>query len=275
METENRMVVQYLKKHPSHAARSLEHLPPQEIGAVLVGVPVGVAAGLLAALPSTVGAGCLTALPAAAATSLIRELPAHLAAALLRRLDAGARTALLAGLPLHTRDRLRRLLRFGENTVGALMDLEYFQVFADATAHDVRQIARQHYGSGVAYVVTREQNLLGATSLRALEDLSAGATAAGLARMPATTLSPQTDYAVAASHPCWLEVDEVPIVSREGLLLGILYHRTLRSKAGEARLLSGDGLETAMGLGEVVWLGLHGLVDTVMTATGTEVRNDS
>ena len=63
--------------------------------------------------------------------------------------------------------------------------------------------------------------------------------------MPATTLSPQTGYAVAAGHPCWLEVDEVPIIAREGILLGILYHRTLRSKAGEARLSSGDGLETA------------------------------
>jgi Mg/Co/Ni transporter MgtE len=275
MDTENRMVVRYLKKHPSHAAHSVERLQPEEISAVLESVPVGAAAGLLAALTPALAARCLSVAPATTASSLIRQLPAHLAAGLLRRLNADDRTALLAELPLHTRDRLRRLLRYSDNTVGALMDLGYFQVFGDCTVRDVQEIARERHESGVVYVVTREQQLLGATNMRALEDLPADATAAESARMPITTLSPQTDYSVAAAHACWLEVDEVPIISREGILLGILYHRTLRLKAGEAQLSSGDGLETAMGLGEVVWLGLHGLVDTVMTATAAEVRHDS
>jgi hypothetical protein len=95
-----------------------------------------------------------------------------------------------------------------------------------------------------------------------------------LARPPVATLSPNTECAVALSHPCWLETDEAPLVSRGGALLGVLRHRILRSSAGSALAMSRSGLDTALEMGELFWLGLQGILDTVLSGPAKEVQHD-
>ena len=274
MDTESRLIIRYLETHPMDAARSLERLPLEEIRAVLDTVPHDAAVGPLAALPPTVAARCLSAMPASSAAGLPAGMSDQVAAGLLRRLEAAPRSALLSELPARRSERLQRQLRYDENAVGALMEMEHLQLFRDSTVKDARQVAQEHGASGMAYIVSRDQQLTGVATLRDLVTSPPDATVASLQRPPCATLSPKTDCSVALAHSCWLEVDELPIVSRDGVLLGVLRHRVLRAWAGGARPLTRGGLNTALELGELVWLGFQGLMDTVVSATAREVGHE-
>lgn len=273
MNTETRLLVRYLETHPMDAARSLERFQPDEVRAVLERVPAAAAADALAALPSSLAARCLSPMPLPAATEVISGMSDHQAAGLLRRLDAEELNTLLSALPLLRRDRLNRLLRSDENTVGALMDVDFPHVFRDSKVQEAREALRGQNGTGEFYVLARTQHLAGIVSAGNLAAAPDEAAVGTLARPPKATLSPDTECAIAVSHRCWLEVDEVPILSREGVLLGVLRHRMLRSWAGAARPTGRGGLDTTLGLSELVWLGLLGLLDTAIATTAREVRH--
>ena len=274
MDTENRLILRYLESHPFDAARSLQRLQAEEIGAVLENVPAEAAASTIAALAPDLAVRCLCEMPPSTAADLLVSMPDQLAARLLRRLDAAPRHTLLSALPRRRRDRLEHMLPFGENTVGTLMDLEYLQLFRDSTVQDAHQAVREHTEPSGVYVVARDQTLAGIISRKELIALLPNATLATLAHPPKHTLSPKTDCSVAIAHPCWLEMDEVPIVSRDGMLVGVLRHQVLRAWAGNVLPSHRSGLDTALGLSELVWLGFQGLLDTMTSAATREVRRD-
>lgn len=273
MELEDKLIIRYLQINPSNAARALEQLPAEKIWPVLEEMPVSAAANVLPALPPSLATLCLAGMPASAASDLIQALSVHVAAGLLRRLQAAEQRALLAALPAGRRSRLQRLLSFRENTAGALMSLEYIQLFRGATAQQAQKLIGADTESGVAYVVTEDQRLTGTVSLRELEEAPPQTTVGALMRKPKTTLSPNTDCSVAVNHPCWYDVDEAPIVSRDRVLLGILRHRMLRIWSRNAHSFRQSGLDTSLELGEFVWLGFQGLLEIVISPATKEAEH--
>jgi len=271
MNTEERLVVRYLSAHPPNAARCLERLAPGEVSAILESVPPDAASGALAALPPGFAARCLASTGKTTAVELIQRAPEQAAAGILRRLGATEREELLSSLPVRTRGSLGRLLNYGGHSVGALMDLEYLRFFEDDSAEDVLRGPR--VGSSVVYVVTRGQELMGVTTLRELRNSPERAALGTLAQKPEVTFSPNTDSSAAADHPCWLECDETPVVSRDGVLLGVLRHRVLRARVEGTASFSSGGEDVVLALGESVWMGLQGLIEAIISPQEKELRH--
>jgi hypothetical protein len=77
--------------------------------------------------------------------------------------------------------------------------------------------------------------------------------------LPAT-VRVQAGFKLASSlaHPAWRDLDAIPVVDRDDVMLGILRHRQLRriqtSEAG------GDLKDTLFSLSELCWMGLSTLM---------------
>ena len=112
---------------------------------------------------------CLGAMDAALAGSLLAELPAATTAAVMLPLEHTVRDALIAGLPRDIRQEVRRRLSFPAESVGRLMEAVPTVIGEDVPRDSALESLRMA-GAPDAYVVDREQRLVGVLSRRDLED---------------------------------------------------------------------------------------------------------
>jgi magnesium transporter len=275
------LVIDYVARHPDEVARHADLRGPGETAALLRAMPAGSAAAIVARMAPTLGAECLAGLPTAAAAAMLDVLPMDVAASLLRRSPEDARAALVQALPASRRDPLARLLTYGPDTAGAVMDPLALGVPLAATAEDARVLvarapAHLYY---YLYVVDETHRLAGVFDLAELMRAGAATPVPDLMTAPVTSLRAESTLETVFAHPGWRDLDALPVVDAGGRFLGIIRHRRmrqLRALRGEIDPAAG-GVRTVMALGELYWLGLCGLVQGLGAAaaspTGAEEVN--
>jgi len=224
MSRANDLTVAFLRNHPAEAARVLEQLDGAETTSVLVAVPGRVAAPVVARLPPGYAARCLDRVADDVIVRLLRRLSVPAAAALLRHFADARRQQILNDLPTAVAVGCRVLLRYPEDSVGALADTE---VFVARPAESVREVlarikSASHDIGDFVYVVDDERVLRAclrpASLLLAPQTMSiAGAEAAD-----APPLSAQAAPRSVRDHAGWTRYSTLPVVERNGRLVGSL-----------------------------------------------------
>jgi len=259
--------------HPVDAARALEGLSPDEAGALLH-ADHRLAVTILPAMIPMAAADCLGIMPARAAAEIARHLrPSH-TADLLRRLRPDLRAALLEELPVEYAESLRRLLRVKEGTAGALLDPRVLALPQEITVAEAVRRVRRSAGDMLyyLYVVDRDHRLTGVLDVRELLMARRGLRLSAVMRTAVASLRASADRAVILSHPAWRSVHAIPVLDEDGVLVGAIRYQTLR------RLEAQDSAEdrrrepmiTARALGELYWLGLTGMLES-LAATAAPV----
>ena len=275
MDVERVLVSEFLASYPEDAARVLEQLPLEQAVAVLDEVPAAAGARGLGGMGTDLAVRCLENVEAAQGCALVEALGEGAAAVLLRRMGAERREALLGGVAPETRGRLELLLRYPEETAGAIMDPLTATVPEDITAEEARRRLREfpahlYY---YVYVVGRDQSLAGVVGLREL--FLAGGEEPIRAVMKAKVLSvaDRAPLAAVVVHPGWRDFHALPVVSEHGVFVGMIRHKTLRRLMEHAEAGRGPaGLETLFALGELYWTGLVELFGGMSSAPRTPGR---
>jgi Mg/Co/Ni transporter MgtE len=76
-------------------------------------------------------------------------------------------------------------------------------------------------------------------------------------------LDASADVATVAAHPAWREFDALPVVDSSGRLIGGIPHRAVRRLDWER---TGPVLATLVGLSELYWAGLSGIIASLAPA---------
>ena len=230
------LTLAYLRQRPASAARELEGLAAADAAEVLRRVPARVSAPVVAAMSSVSAARCAAALPADAAAALCSELSWSDAAALLRRLESGPRESLLAELPGKMARRLRRSLDYGDDVVGAWIELDVPAILHDRdVAEAVLLLARSRADSSSHLFLTDAARCYnGAVPLAALLRSVSTAPLSALAVRDVQPLHDNASLASASSNPGWELTTVLPVVNHRGVLLGGLNRRTLHKAIGSA-----------------------------------------
>jgi len=216
--------VAFLRRHPGEAARVLEQLKAGEAGALLLSVPGRVAAPVVSRLPPGFAARGLAAAPNDPVVRLLRRMNVPATAALLRHLTEARRQDLLNELPAATAVGCRVLLRYPEDSIGALADTE---ILTALPAESVREVlarikaATRDIGDFL-YIIDEERRLRAcirpAALLLAPPSMSvAGAEAADVPVLPAQA-APRS----VRDHGGWTRYSTLPVVERSGRLVGAL-----------------------------------------------------
>lgn len=265
MKALNALSESFLQTHPMEAALALEGADHKALARFFSHLTPAAAANVMEHLDPEISGGCLSRMTPRSAASIVEELGAQARIVALRQMSDRRRESVLAALDEQVAEQTRRMLRFSSDTVAALMDTDVVTLPADMrTAEAMRRLRRSRRQiEGEIYVLDRKHALLGVTTMHALvkappDQLISESTSAECARMLAAT--PQRDLVF---HPLWVEHNSVAVVDEDNVLLGVVDHRAV-AKAGErlrAARKDEGGLEAALALGELYWLGLSGILD--------------
>jgi magnesium transporter len=232
----------YTARHPDEVARLVDQLGASAFAEVLSELPADLAATLTVRAMPLAAALSLAALSSELASAIVLEMAPGPATVIMLRLAAADRERIYGAMPKARADMLRTLTEYGSARAGGRMDPRVPMLPEGLPVADVlgRLRAAPEGALDYVYAVDAELRLSGVVNLRELLGARATATLAEV-----MTRSPQTLFAddpleAIAAHPAWKRLHALPVIDRDGRLLGALRYSAFR--AVEAEL--GERLET-------------------------------
>jgi magnesium transporter len=258
------LALSFLRDHPDEAAALLELQPAGEVATVLVDVPPELAAVLLQKMTGSRAAACLGRMSVEATARAANLIPPAGLAAILRQLEPSQRDSILAAMPRRAAQSLQRILSYAEGTAGALMDPRAVAFPQDITVENARGRLRRTPARSTyyLYIVDRDQRLVGVLTTPELfladrQNLLSASMHSPVERLPA-----DANQRMILDHPGWRAYHALPVVDHEGRLVGAIHLETARALEREMDPRAGRAaaMDTAMRLGELLWIALAGLI---------------
>lgn len=244
----------------------LERLPAKEQAKLIADVPAGTRK-VMEHMAPVISAKCLTSMNAGNAARVIKELSLDYKLAVLRCMQGSERERLFQALGAGEAEPLRTLLRYPNDTAGALMD-PYVPTFPDdiTVGETLRRVRSAAQGLlYYLYVTDREQTLVGVATLRELMHARASDALSSVMRREVAWLSATTRSDDIVKNPHWQDFHALPVVDERGCFLGVIRHETLRRVEHEVVQNSQEGgaIDTLLALGELYWIGLSSIMPGV------------
>jgi magnesium transporter len=264
MTPELRLADAFLSTRPAQAARLVDGFATDAVLAIFELLPAGSAACTLQHMLPSRAAACVRHVEPTHAAAWVERLPLAVAATLLRRLEPERSVAILQALPAAQSVPLRLLLEYPPQTVGAVMDPRVEVAPLDATIEEGLRLFHQRpaHVYYYVYVVDPSHRLAGVLDLAEMLQAPPGATLSSVMTREVARLVADMPVSNAVAHPAWSDLDALPVVTADGVFLGMLRHRTVRQlQLAETRQDGGEPTGRALvSLGELYWLGLTGLL---------------
>ncbi|MBP2626395.1 MAG: MgtE intracellular region [Firmicutes bacterium] len=160
------------------------------------------------------------------ASDLLEEMPPDEAADILVELTIEKSEELLNLMELDDAEDVRELMQYEEGTAGALMTTEFITFAADLTPEEVinqlRELAPEAETIYYLYVIDQEEHLQGVLSLRELIVASPNVTLRELMHTKLLTVYATDDHQRVAEVINKYGLLAVPVVNKEGIILGIV-----------------------------------------------------
>jgi magnesium transporter len=166
------MVRQFFEQDPTLAAHSLETMDEEQAVSVLSALPPSLVSEIFPLLQPEIAARMMQHLSEDQLGSVIPRLNAEQGAALFMRLSEDARRQLLDRLPEKSKLRIQEVLTYPENSAGRIMNTDFLAFHSDIKVRNaiqrIRLMARKRTTSSYAYVVDKENRLVGVINMRDL-----------------------------------------------------------------------------------------------------------
>ncbi len=275
MSLHRNLALDLAERHPDEAAAVLEALPPEEAASFLAGLPAEVAAKVLRRTTAHPAAAVLALLDADHAAAIVERLAIGVVGPYLRRMDESDRDPILAALPKQRAISLRSLLRFPENTAGALMDPEVLALPEDLTVSDAIERVRSsaEHARYNLYVVDRDDTLVGVLNMRELMLARSDQTMRQIMHPDVIALSAETDWRTLVEHHGWQEVHALPVVDHGRTYLGAVRYKTLRRLEAQTLSPASERGATAEALGDLFQAGLTGVIEALAVTPNAQRAN--
>ncbi len=272
MTEQDPLATQYAARHPRKAVAVLARFPPAEAAAFVDGLADDMAADLLMAMPPDQAAACLTIPPPERVAVHLGNMPRRPAAAILRRLPPDRRSAVMAALAIATRMQIDLILHQPGHRIGAWIDAHPPIAEAGATVADVRlRLDRVEGQGGELFLVDGAQRLQGVVPLVRLLAATGEKPVASLAGPAEGGLRANMTIEAALKDPAWQERDSLPVLDRDGRLIGVLRHAVLRRAAQQERSARSEQPSGEyVSLANTVYVGL---AEILATSIGRTDRN--
>jgi magnesium transporter len=211
---------------PADAAEVLESLPYEDRMRIFEVWDVEESSDALLEMSEDGQVEVMKGLACNLATLIISEMPPDDAVDLLADLPGGTSEAILAGMSPTKAGELRRLMAHGEDTAGGLMTPAAMRLGEDLTAGEVLDRLREtpENVEMIYYVYFQdgESRLTGVSSLRELIVADPGKPVREIMHRNLITASPEEDQEKVATLIDRYDLLAIPVVDKEGRLLGIV-----------------------------------------------------
>jgi len=231
------LTLTYITAHPAEAARVLERMPGADAAALFATVPARAGAPVMTAMLPSAAARILSSLHDEPALALLTAAGVQAAVTVLRYIPEPRRSRLLEGLPTATAVASRVLLGYPDDSVGAWADPDIIMLVPETRVNDV--LARVRGGDekkvDQVYGVDNEQRLVGIVDLLELLRVPDSTTLAAVLHKPLAMLTAMTPLTGAATQRGWQLSSVLPVVERDGRLIGVMHRATLARAMARSR----------------------------------------
>lgn len=219
----------FLEARPASAARALESLEPSDAAALIELVPVRISSPALGRMTAWAAAQCLSRVQPDRAGAILGQLQSPEALAILRQMPRERRDELLGLLPEALSRHYRRTLTYPASQVGAWVDHDIAVLEQDRAVGDALDLlrARRRPEDSAIFVVDGNRRHLGLVFTPALLHLERGVQLAAVADRQVHPVPDSAPLAAFANDPVWASTLLLPVVSRQGELLGGLRRNNL------------------------------------------------
>jgi Mg/Co/Ni transporter MgtE len=262
MQPNQKVLEDFLKKHPFSAAQALEQCTDAEAAAFLQQIPKEQSSKLLSLINAEKASRYFSLYDPQKKLDLMREGEIFLIVSLLRPMEATAREHLLEGLTMERSMAITRKLDQLPNTVGALMEPAIVVLKVSSVEQAVEIIRRNpDYVNLCIYVVDMEgvfEGYVGSKELL-LADPTSSVGESMSKNSPKFLPNMPVKYVI--DHPAWFEFKNIPVVDSSERILGSLYHSSIIKKSTRSNSpTTKEILETGGALGELYLVGLTALL---------------
>ncbi len=270
MELEAKLLSTFATKRPLQVARALESMTVSDAAEVIGEAPTDASTELLRWLSPLVAAKCLELLPIETAVDLILRARRDVAATILRSTHRTRRIEMLESLPPEARHAIKRLLRYPQNTAGALMDSQALSFPATISAGEALERLKQapQHALYYLYIVSDDQKLIGVVNMRQLLEARPSQVLGLIALRTVDTLAARSSGESVLVNPGWKRVHALPVVEADGRFVGVVRYESLRML--EAQLTESSLQEhaetTSSAVGELYGVGLRGVLEWAASA---------
>jgi magnesium transporter len=155
----------------------------------------------------------------------------------LRYVPEPRRSHLLDGLPTATAVASRVLLGYPDDSVGAWADQDVIALASETRVSDALERVRGGDERKVdqVYAVDQDQRLIGIVDLVELLRVPDSNTLAAVLHKPLAMLTAMTPLTGAATQRGWQQSSVLPVVERDGRLIGVLHRATLARALARSR----------------------------------------
>lgn len=233
MASASKLSLAFVDRRPAAAARVLESLPAGDAAAFIETVPTRYAIKVLAPMNAPLAADIVQRLDEASAAAVLREMEFAAASALLRQVAPESRRPILAELSDRRRREFETALAFAADSVGANMCTDVVTVTGEETvAEALKRVREDRDGrSDAVFVIDSQRKLRGSIPLRVLARQRAKTAVAELADPSCASVYARARISRVAAMALWSEYNQLPVVSRRGELVGVLYRQSLAAGA--------------------------------------------
>lgn len=252
--------------HPQDAARIIEQGNPTVTESYLTSISNDKASKILAECSPHIAVNMIQDVRPKQVSEWMTNMPSQRAVSFLRRLPQAKINEILSCLNETNRKPLERLLAYAPGTVGSALDphamtLDSQMTVSQALGRVGKSVDLDHHH---LYVTDQNHILLGVLTLRDCMRSRPGDLLGSIMTSAPAKLSPRTRIEDVKHLVYWQDTQELPVVNRNGLFLGILRRETVRSSGADPDSPSQDiVMESAMALGELYWIGLTSMLGAI------------
>lgn len=229
MAKQSPLTLAFLEQKPMAAGRALSDMSPEQAAALLNVVPTRSAVPALAAMGTWPAAAIIARMSTESAAAALRNLDYRDAAAILRNASLDVRGRLLKALPEKLQKDFETSLAFPDDTAGAHMSTVILTLTATHNAGDALDLLRRSKSpdADTVFVVDSERKLVGAVSAATLIRFPRDTVLHEIADRAISPVSARATLKSLEDLPAWSDYRALPVISRQGLVIGTLSGRTL------------------------------------------------
>ena len=279
MTAEQALLATFAQEHPIDVAQWLDNGTAEEVAHVLSQLEAGDAGRVVARMAPAVAAASLSALSLAEAAEILAEAGPSAAALILARSSEARRRATLGAMSGRRADAIRRLLMYAAHTAGSVMDALALCVAADATVQEALGQVKTELAHALSYVyiVDREQRLVGVITLAQLLQAEPEASVVAVMRERPQAIAAHASLTAVIAHPGWRHYHAMPVVARDGVLLGAIRYDTVRAIERELgqSVRRTNVAQTAGALAQLYAIGTLGMAEWLTGLSSARRNNKS
>lgn len=266
MDTDQIIAEDFINSHTLEAIQAIEKLEYEDIADFIHKIPLDLTIKILLQMNNYKAAKCLELLNMNLAVEFIDSIDLLSAELLLRQCDKKFRNTLLDKVAPKKAAVIRKKLSYTENSVGAYMKPKVFSLQKSLTVIETKELMKKEKEliASEIFVTDETGKLEGIVQVAQLVLAEGKDQISSILTKDAPNFFVDQSIHDISDHPAWLTYRTLPVIQRSGALIGSLHFEDISKKNLKKDTgLNKQMVETASALGELYWIGLTGLLQSI------------